>query len=138
MSNDERESRNHPTQPVADDGKGTLRFKPNRIVLRLLDEGPYDLNDIARWRAKGLVGRDDEVQFAQLIGYSLDGFGTLSYVDDEIYSAVQLMQEEGVGESEARLKYYRDLVARLRAELRHPLSALFECHPDGLWEDDSE
>lgn len=69
----------HPMQPLVEDEQGTLRFKKNKIVRFLLDAGPFDLGQLA------LMPFDDEdrEQFAQLIGYSLSGFGGLDYVSDE-------------------------------------------------------
>ena len=72
----------HPTQPLYYDENGTLRFKENRIVRFLLDAGPFDLNQLAIMD----FSRDDREQFAQLIGYSLGGFGELSYVRSKTYN----------------------------------------------------
>lgn len=68
-----------PMQPVIRDGDGELRFRENAIVRRLLDEGPFNMNVIGRWK----VSDRDREQFAQLIGYSLSGYGELDYVSDE-------------------------------------------------------
>jgi hypothetical protein len=74
----------HPTQPVERDTEGTFRFKVNAIVRHLLDNnGPHDMNSIG----VGNFSREDRVQFAQLIGYSVYGFGDLSYIDNEDYDA---------------------------------------------------
>lgn len=75
----------HPVQPLITDEDGRLRFKQNAIVRYLLDAGPFDMNQLATLP----VSREDRVQFAQLIGYSLSGFGELSYVTDEDYRAAQ-------------------------------------------------
>ena len=65
-----------PLQPIEWDGKGVIRFKANRIVRWLLEEGPIDMNAIAL----NMDFTDDErSQFAQLIGYSVSGYGNLSY-----------------------------------------------------------
>jgi hypothetical protein len=68
----------HPVQPLANDEHGRLRFKRNSIV-----------DFLANGRLNELASMDfpqaDWEQLAQLIGYSLDGFGTLSYVTDETY-----------------------------------------------------
>jgi hypothetical protein len=72
---------NHPIQPLYLDKNGVLRFKENAIVRFLLDNGPHDLNTLALEK----FSQEDEEQFAQLIGYSLSGFGDLSYVSDETY-----------------------------------------------------
>jgi len=68
----------HPLQPLVKDKQGVVRFKENAIVRFLLEAGSIDLNQI------GLMPFSDEdrVQFAQLIGYSLSGFGELPYVSD--------------------------------------------------------
>lgn len=73
-----------PMQPLVIDGHGTLRFKENPIVRRLLDyatERGYGLNEIAMEQ----FDTEDQMQLAQLIGYSLSGYGTLSYVTDDSY-----------------------------------------------------
>ena len=71
----------HPVQPLITDEDGFLHFKANAIVRFLLDDGPSDTNRLARIP----FSREDRVQFAQLIGYPLAGFGELSYVSDEDY-----------------------------------------------------
>lgn len=70
----------HPTQPIVT-VDGIDRFKPNDIVKYLLEAGPFDMNALA------LIpfSNEDREQFAQLIGYSICGFGDLSYVSDETY-----------------------------------------------------
>ncbi len=73
-----------PMQPLVMDAHGTLRFKENPIVRKLLDyaaERGYGLNEIARAQ----FDAEDQMQLAQLIGYSLSGYGTLSYVTDKSY-----------------------------------------------------
>lgn len=73
-----------PMQPLVIDAHGTLRFKENPIVRTLLDyatEHGYGLNEIALEQ----FDTEDQMQLAQLIGYSLSGYGTLSYVTDESY-----------------------------------------------------
>jgi hypothetical protein len=67
----------HPMQPIVRDSRGTYRFKQNAIVNFLLDAGPNDMNKLACMP----FSRDDRVQFAQLIGYSVDGAAELSYMD---------------------------------------------------------
>jgi hypothetical protein len=78
----------HPMQPIGWHADGVVRFKRNAIVDHLLDEctarGGTDLNQIARMVASGEFSNEDQVQLAQLIGYSVSGFGDLSYVPDKI------------------------------------------------------
>jgi len=74
----------HPIQPLVR-VDGIIRFKENKIVRYLLDNGGIDLNKLA------VLGFDqgDHEQFAQLIGYSLGGFADLSYVSDETYDLAE-------------------------------------------------
>lgn len=75
----------HPIQPLIIDKHGCIRFKDNAIV-GFLSAGRF--NELAAMDFE----QEDHEQLAQLIGYSLDGFGTLSYVSDETYerAAAQL------------------------------------------------
>lgn len=72
----------HPIQPLEYDKHGTLRFKENAIVTYLLNTGGSDMNKLAMMP----FSNEDREQFAQLIGYSLGGFGELSYVSDETFN----------------------------------------------------
>lgn len=72
----------HPMQPLEKDLSGTIRFKRNEIVRFLLDAGPFDMNKIALMP----FSQEDRVQFAQLIGYSVSGYGDLPYVPRRIIS----------------------------------------------------
>lgn len=67
----------HPMQPLVLDGQ-VVRFKQNKIVRFLLDAGPYDMNKLACMP----FSDEDREQFAQLIGYSVSGFGELGYPTD--------------------------------------------------------
>jgi hypothetical protein len=74
----------HPTQPLVRKD-GVVRFKENAIVRYLLDAGKISMNDLAVMP----FDRDDRNQFAQLIGYSLCGYGDLSYVSDKAYKRAE-------------------------------------------------
>lgn len=76
----------HPMQPIVTDEHGTIRFKENAIVLHLLNHGGIDMNMLARLH----FADEHRIQFAQLIGYSVSGFGDLSYVTDEVYAKAEL------------------------------------------------
>lgn len=68
-----------PMQPIVWDGKGVIRFQGNAIVRALLDFATskgMSLNEIAAMDFR----REDREQFAQLIGYSVSGYGDLGYV----------------------------------------------------------
>ncbi|MGJ7497506.1 hypothetical protein ACSFA8_20860 [Variovorax sp. RT4R15] len=94
------EQASDPMQPLVVDSDGVLRFKENRIVWAILEHSRkhgYGLNEIAT----GDFTADERMQVAQLIGYSLDGYGTLSYVTDESYEravAASPPRAPGVGE----------------------------------------
>jgi hypothetical protein len=67
----------HPMQPIVLDGDGVPRFKANSIVRLLLEDGSWDMNRLAIIP----FSAEDREQFAQLIGYSISGFGELPYAD---------------------------------------------------------
>lgn len=69
----------HPMQPVYFSADGVVRFKPNAIVRLLLDDGKYDMNRLALLN----FSKEDRMQFAQLIGYSVSGYGELPYASPE-------------------------------------------------------
>ena len=75
----------HPVQRLYKDDSGIIRFRENAIVRFLLDAGPFNLNQIALMPFE----KDDREQFAQLIGYSLSGFGELSYVSTETFERAE-------------------------------------------------
>lgn len=117
----------HPIQPIVND-EGTLRFKENRIVGYLLERGPLDMNQLAVMD----FSDEDRLQFAQLIGYSLYGSSTLSYMTDEVYNTAVRMAELHMSELEARIEYLEQLVDMLRDKLKEPMAELFEIHPSDL------
>lgn len=122
----------NPIQPLAQDKHGVVRFKANAIVRHLIDTHPtVDMNRLAAMN----FSDDDRQQFAQLIGYSLSGYGELvSYVDDEAYSAAANMAD-GLDERDARIAALEQKVAELRSAadmLREPVARLLEMHPDDL------
>jgi hypothetical protein len=69
---------------LVDDGDGTTvaRFRENKIVSFLLQNGGFDMNDLAR---RFYDDTEDREQFAQLISYSVSGAGDLSYVSNRVY-----------------------------------------------------
>lgn len=85
----------HPNQPVVLIGN-VARFKQNAIVRWLLEAGPFDLNQIAVTP----FSDDDRNQFAQLIGYSVSGFGELSYADPERVAAADRVVEQMLNKKE--------------------------------------
>lgn len=79
----------HPMQPIVmkDD---VLRFQENKIVRFLLDAGPFDMNILACAPFED----DDRMQFAQLIGYSVSGFGDLPYADAKVVAEADAEAEK--------------------------------------------
>ena len=70
-----------PMQPlvVVD---GIVRFRPNAIVRRIIDDGLVNLNLVARWcqdpGPSAAIPVEDAEQFWQLLGYSVGAYGDLS------------------------------------------------------------
>lgn len=119
---------NHPIQPLQYDDKGVLRFKANAIVQYLLDNGGIDLNKIACLD----FSKEDRQQFAQLIGYSLGGYATLSYTDNASCETAEKMFNKGLSEDKAKVAYLEGELKALREALKIPIARLFEKHPDDL------
>lgn len=81
-----------PMQPVGVDPHGVHRFLENRIVRDVLEcsrISGYGLNEIA---VAGYT-QTEQRQFAQLIGYSVSGYGDLSYVSEESCSRADALSE---------------------------------------------
>ncbi len=72
-----------PMQPIERDRQGVVRFRKNAIVRYLLgaatEAGVADLNRLAMMS----FSDEDRQQFAQLIGYSVSGYGDL-FIDDRL------------------------------------------------------
>lgn len=83
--------RRHPMQPIWFDEQGTTRFKKNRIVDTLLWTHPtVDMNTIL----SGNFCIYDRNQFAQLVGYSVSGFGGLSFADAAIVEEADAIADQ--------------------------------------------
>lgn len=124
----------NPIQPLAKDEKGVLRFKENTLVRALLDHGQatgFGLNELA-CKFCTPEHADDWQQLAQLIGYSLSGYGELSYVSDDAYGAAATMADEGLGEKDARIAHLEHELFMIRASLREPIARLYGMHSDDL------
>lgn len=125
----------HPIQPLVEDARGITRFKENKIVSDLLDkasEHGFDMNKIAL----GGYAKEDRRQFAQLIGYSLSGYGDLSYVDDASYELAAAKGDTDKSDMEVERDYYRNKLRLLKNKLRSPVANLFDISPDDLGSSD--
>lgn len=83
----------HPMQQILHGPDNIIRFRKNQIVSDLLDHSSsrgMSLNDIAR----GRYSKEDHMQLAQLIGYSVSGYGDLSYVSPESLGAADRVAEQ--------------------------------------------
>jgi len=115
----------NPIQPLYIDSEGTLRFKKNEIVDYILENGGIDLNQIAQMT----FSQDDREQFAQLIGYSLSGYGDLSYVSDETWYAAELQhKDENLVTLSARVLYLEEKLRSLKEMFSDPLAELYGKH----------
>ena len=122
----------HPIQPLCKDSAGVLRFRENAIVSHLYEYslargcGMNELADLP-------FSKEDRQQFAQLIGYSLSGYGELrSYVDDDAYGAAERMARKGEDERDARIRHLEAEIKAQRDGLREPVARLFGVHPSDL------
>ena len=134
MKNKTEITTKHPIQPLATDHNHTLRFKKNAIVDYLLDFGQAHncgLNELSCMN----FPKEDWIQFAQLIGYSLSGFSELSYVDNDSYKAAEAMSK-GMDEKDARIQELEATLKAIREGLREPIAELYGKHPDDLMEKD--
>ena len=69
-------------QPICIASDGVIRFKQNRMVNDLYEFSQprgFGLNEMARRD----YTQEERMQFAQLIGYSVSGYGGLSYASLE-------------------------------------------------------
>lgn len=124
----------NPIQPLAKDEQGVLRSKANALVNALLEHGQatgLGLNELA-CKYPGAEHADDWQQLAQLIGYSLSGYGELGYVSDDAYGAAAAMADEGLSEKDARIAHLEHELFMVRSALREPIARLFGVHPDDL------
>lgn len=68
-------------QPLVFDEQGVVRFKRNEIINHLFESGALSLNRVAEME----FSQEDRQQLAQLLGYSVSGYGELGYVTNKAY-----------------------------------------------------
>lgn len=91
-----------PMQPVGVDQYGTHRFLENRIVRDMLEFSRprgFGLNEMASKAASGDYSRSEQEQFAQLIGYSVDGYADLSFVSNKSADRAIALSEQLLADS---------------------------------------
>jgi hypothetical protein len=113
----------NPMQPVVIDSRNVVRFKENGIVHAVYEMSKahgFGLHEIAMHN----FTEDDQKQFAQLLGYSVSGYGDLPYVDKVSVEcadqrvALLLSGVPVVSEQEMELQVLRDENRRLKAAIR--------------------
>lgn len=119
----------HSVQPLQLDENGVLRFKPNPIVVWLLEQGSLNMNDIASNEA---FSREDREHFAQLIGYSFDGASSLSYMSSEVLDAAKDAYSNPEMSQAALVQSLRGRLEDLKQALKGPMAELYGIHPDDL------
>jgi len=95
----------------------------------LFESGKIDLNQIAcmNW------SNEERQQLAQLLGYSLSGYGELSYVDDIAYEmAEKTYNNKDEFEKDIRIKYLEERLESIKNEMKSIVTKLYEIHPDDL------
>ena len=123
---------NHPQQPVCFVGD-VIRFKQNAIVRYLIDLASQ--KHIADMNSLAIIpfSQDDRMQFAQLIGYSVSGYGDLSYASIESVAEADEAAENLLTEKKqqpVQRTYWKTEFLSVRAAI----DKLVECHlhsPDG-------
>lgn len=117
----------HPIQPLEKDKNGIIRFKENKIVRYLLDNGGIDLNKLAVID----FSDNDREQLSQLIGYSLSGFGDLGHVSDETFNAAEnMLKDDKAIELQERYNEVSYQLDALKESMRDICAKLFNVHPD--------
>lgn len=118
-----------PQQPLVTDERGTLRFRENAIVRFFLDEHTKSvigngggLNQIACMD----FTPEDRMQFAQLIGYSLDGYGELSYVSNLSYDSASLSQYGVLTPEQAQIQALTETMDTIKEGLKSFVPELFK------------
>jgi Cys-tRNA synthase (O-phospho-L-seryl-tRNA:Cys-tRNA synthase) len=129
----------NPMQPIVIDSEDVVRFKTNKIVYtvyKIAEAHGCGLNKITKQN----FTQDDQKQFAQLLGYSVSGYGDLPYVDKvsvecaDQQVALLLSGTPVVSEQEMELQVLRDENRRLKAAIRNAAVEAFSIHPDDLHE----
>lgn len=86
------------TQNLHVDDYGTLRFKENLLVSKLVDSFEYEgykgLNALSLYYQVNEIPVDHYEQITRLIGYSFSGWGGLSTTSDEDWEVVSKQVEE--------------------------------------------
>lgn len=77
-----------------------IRFRKNDIVDFLLKQGLFDLIQISQMN----FSQEDYTQLMQLIGYSVNGYGTLNTSPSDLIEEVDCISENLYNKMEGKLK----------------------------------
>lgn len=77
-------------RPIIKDSRGVVRFKANAIVNWIVSSGRLNLNDIF---LDGYSIEDIE-EFWQLMGYSVSGYGELSFIREKTAAVADAIAEK--------------------------------------------
>lgn len=113
----------HPMQPIHLDALGTVRFQGNEIIKHLVECGVIDLNKLAVMD----FSNEDRMQLAQLMGYSVSGFGDLPYADPAVVAEADKIVQSGfqvAAQSNERIVWEYDITAETVSEASTPKEAI--------------
>ena len=113
-----------PFQPVHES-----RFVENEIVSYLLENGGIDMNQLAMLD----FSNEDRVQFAQLIGYSVSGFQSLSYVDVVAYDTAEELKNGATDYKDAQIIALTKQLDEVKKGLSIITSAITFIHNDEIF-----
>lgn len=111
----------HPQQPLALDANGVLRFRENAIV-RFFMEAHREAHSVGNHGGMNAIAcmdftPEDRMQFAQLIGYSLSGYGDLSYVSNLSYESASLSKAGVLTPEQAQIQTLQETLDNVREGL---------------------
>lgn len=97
-----QDNKNHPMQPVVIAKDKIICFKENPIIQWMLDMGRegkrFDLNTIAIVSSGLGWKKEDHMQIAQMLGYSVSGYGDLSYASKKSIQEADALADKLIGD----------------------------------------
>lgn len=106
-----------PFQPIIKDNNGVKRFEKNALVRHLLDSGNIKINDLAK-KFDFTEFKEDWKQFAQLLGYSIEGFLSLDYCNDVDEKILQVDLNEINDSRDLQIKMQEFKLEQIKREIR--------------------
>ena len=81
-------------QPIAPDSHGVARFRENDVIRWLVDVKGVNLNEVSRVAQTEEFDRYDVAQFWQMLGYSVSGYGDISFIPKSVVEKADSKVEE--------------------------------------------